>query len=112
MTIAAEGLKEHIDCLSLTIGGYTCRFDDINAEDDTLDTSLEVLSDGSSITGSHLAPKRMTHERRPIEKIQCRLEPGITMPIGELCGIEATIHQVGSVLVRVPTQKFPMSHRL
>lgn len=93
VTIAAEGLKEHIDCLEMTIGGYTCRFDNLMDNEET-DFSLEVLSDGSAI-----APKRVTHERRPLEKIQCRLEHNNTMPIGELCGIEATIHQVGSVLV-------------
>ena len=93
VTIAAEGLTDHIDCLDLTIGGYKCRFDNL-IDDEETDFSLEVLSDGSAI-----APKRVTHERRPLEKIQCRLEHNNTMPIGELCGIEATIHQVGSVLV-------------
>ena len=91
VSIAAEGLKEHINCLSMTIGGFNCRFNDI-VESVNNDFNLDVLSNS-------LLPKRITHERRPLEKIQCRLEHNGDMPIGELCGIEASIRQVGNVLV-------------
>ena len=93
VTFIAEGLKEHVPCLQLTIGGYTCNFD--NIEEDLIESTELNAIEGRS----------RGDEKRQSEQIQCRLKHRDEMLVGELCDIKAHINRVGDVLITSNTEQ-------
>ncbi|CAG5096144.1 Oidioi.mRNA.OKI2018_I69.XSR.g14489.t2.cds [Oikopleura dioica] len=82
--IEASGLIEHINCMTISIGGYNCNLDINQNDPDMDDFELETLSRSS----------------KKSSVITCQLEHEFSMPPGDLCGLNIDISRVGGVIIR------------